>query len=400
MRGRPEAARDILSGARATLEELGLSLELNETHAHSAMVELLADEPGRAVDHLREALAGFLSLGADAAAGHASALLARALVARGEPDDCEAALEAVAFADEHGGEDLRTSIIALSARAEALAQAGQIDAAVESARRAVELANPTDALADKADASMALARVLQAAGRYDDAGAAARAAATAYAAKGHTVGAEAAARLPGRADAPSVAPPVAGVQPGVLGDRPSERLMAEFIRHCNAHEFDDVKRLLVDDCYILDHRALGWEPVYGREQCMPFIRSPFEVSPHVRHDIDQVLAADDRVVVTLNTWRGHGIKAGDLEVRRAGRGDGRAGAGRTALGACRRRVRPLLQRTRFRGDGKRHQRRLLLDRPSADGLGRGARTRAVHDIRSLGSALAAPALPGGRGDRR
>jgi class 3 adenylate cyclase/tetratricopeptide (TPR) repeat protein len=55
MRGRFDAAREILASARATLEELGLTLELHETQVYAGMVELLADEPSgdhRAHDRL------------------------------------------------------------------------------------------------------------------------------------------------------------------------------------------------------------------------------------------------------------------------------------------------------------------------------------------------------------
>ncbi len=315
MRGRPDAARDILAGARTTLEELGLSLELNETRTHAAMVELLDGQPGQAVEQLRGALAGFASLGADAAAAHAAALLARALVVRGEPGDAEAALVEVAFAEQHGGEDLRTAIIAMSAQGEALAQTGHIEEAIASARQAVELAEPTDALSDKADASMTLARVLLAAGRRDEALAAAQAASASYEAKGHTVGLGLAARLAGGASEPVVAVPSAtstGVD--VLGERQSERVVAEFTRCYNERDFDAMARVLADDCYWIDHRRMGWEEVRGREQYMAFVRSALP-SPNLRYQIDEVIAADDRVLVSRSSWGGRGVKAGQLELR-------------------------------------------------------------------------------------
>lgn len=316
MRGRPDAARSILAGARSTLEELGLSLELAETRVHAGMVDLLAGEPQKAVEHLREALDGFGSLGAEAAGAHAAALLARALVARGGLDDIQAALAQAEFAEQHGGEDLRTAIIAASARGEALARTGEDEPALASARRAVALAEPTDALADKADASMALARVLFAAGRDDEAVAATQAAHACYEAKGHTVGMKAAAALAGSAVAPrAAAASAAGIGAEVLGFRPSERLVAEFIRCANARDFDALSSLLAEDCYIRDTRPLGWDELRGRAACLEAIRSPLETGPHVRIDIDEVLAGDDRVLVLREAWRGRGLKAGELEVQ-------------------------------------------------------------------------------------
>ncbi len=467
MRGRVDAAREILAGARATLEELGLSLELYETQVHAGIVELLAGEPA-AVEQMQAALQGFESLGADAAAALAAALLAHALVARREQGDAEAALAHVAFAERHGGGDLRAAIIAASAQGEALAQTGEIVAAVASARRAVELVEPTDALADKADALMALARVLLASGDRDGARDAAQAAHDAYEAKGHTVGIERAAALSGEAvstvGAGDTAPAtdtvlgdrelggVAGevrreqvplrlfaeyadrlhrreldgaldlytpelemldyrtaiaqghirgreanrafmqsmldaspdlrldveevlacdervvalrvaarghgrdgggelevpagwigvVQGGrftrvelydddsagmlarfialggrrsaLLGDRPSERVTAEFTRCYNERDFEAMARVVTDDCYWIDHRRMGWEEVRGREQYMAFVRSALP-SPNLRYQVDEVIAADDRVLVSRCSWRGRGVKAGQLELR-------------------------------------------------------------------------------------
>src|SRR5204862_5563151 len=103
-------------------------------------------------------------LGADAGAAQAAALLARALLAQGRDDD---ALVATGFAEERGGEDLKTMIAGLGARAEALGRRGHHDDALELARRAVALADPTDAPARKADAQMAPSVVLHSAWHPD-----------------------------------------------------------------------------------------------------------------------------------------------------------------------------------------------------------------------------------------
>ena len=306
MRSRADAAREILAGARATLEELGLSFELNETRVHAGTVELLAGEPRIAVEHLRAARAEFESMGADAAAAQTAALLARALVARGEPGDADAAVDAVGFARGHGGHDLRTAIIALSAHGEALAQRGQIDEALASARRAVELAEPTDALADKADASIALARVLLTAGDRAAAQEAARTARTLYEAKNHTVGTEFAGRLAGAAAEPSATPQP--VEAGAIGpsDRAPARIYKRWVELLHRGEIERMLELHAPDFVQRDRRAtIAGESLHGRDGARAFIETMLTVSPDFRLEVEEVLAADDRVAVLRGIGRGH-----------------------------------------------------------------------------------------------
>lgn len=311
MRGRTDAAREILAGARATLEELGLTLELHETQVYAGMVELLADDPAAAVTHLRIALAGFESRGADTAAAHAAALLARALASRG--DAPTEVLAQAAFAAEHGGEDLRTTMIAASARAEALAQIGEIEEALASARHAVELAEPTDALADKGDAEMSLARVLATAEMASEAREAAREALALYEKKGHTVGAQRASRFaeasePAR-DAMSTAPG-AGVSPS-LGDRPPERLYAEFVERFGRDDLEEVLDLYADDYELVDRRStISQGPLSGRDANRGFLQSILDVLPDARFDVHDVLACDDRVIALRAFGRGHALEGG------------------------------------------------------------------------------------------
>jgi class 3 adenylate cyclase/ketosteroid isomerase-like protein len=310
MRGRAEAAREILAVCRATLEELGLALELHETAVHAGIVELLADEPGAACDHLRTARAGFEALGVAPGAAQAAALLAGALVEQGGHD--EAALEETRFAERHGGEDLKTTITWLSARAEALGRMGEFEPALDSARRAVALAEPTDALADKADALMSLARVLQAAGDANGAREQALAAAGWYEAKGHLVGVERAAKLAGER---TVSAPEAATPGAVLGDRPPERLYAEFKRRFDAQDADALIELAAEDCVIVDHRAAGWEELRGRAAARRLHDSAVGASVEIRFEVDEVLACDDRVIAARIANRGRGRRAGEFEFR-------------------------------------------------------------------------------------
>jgi class 3 adenylate cyclase/ketosteroid isomerase-like protein len=324
MRGRPDAAREILGTGRVTLQELGLTLELHELSMHDGMVELLADDPLAAEGHLRAAREGFEALGVASGAAQAAALLARALLEQTGRD--EEAIAQTLFAEEHGGEDLKTTITWSSARAEALARNGENEQALSFAHHAVSLAGPTDVLADKAEASMALARVLRAAGRDAQAREAAEAARALYAAKGHVVGVERAARLAGEQaisvqaepalGAARTVPRFAGRSEGLAPPDSSgaEQAHAEAVRRYNSH---DLERLL--ECYderlsFVDHREPSWEPWHGLAGAERFYSSIFEISPDARQEVDEILACDDRVIALRTTIRGSPTEGvGDLE---------------------------------------------------------------------------------------
>ena len=95
---------------------------------------------------------GTLGVGADA--GQAAALLATALLARGETDEAELmAAESEALA----GQNLKTAIAWRIARAEVLAARGELDAGTALAAEAVEIAAATDLVLDHADACVVLA---------------------------------------------------------------------------------------------------------------------------------------------------------------------------------------------------------------------------------------------------
>ncbi|MDQ1373412.1 MAG: hypothetical protein QOJ09_750, partial [Actinomycetota bacterium] len=195
LRGRTDAARRMLGAARSSLEELGHRHGLLSTDMFSGLVELLADDAAAAEAILRTAHAGFRELGVDVDAAQAAALLARALLAQGRAEEAEA----LTFESERlGGADIKTAISWRAVRAEALAQRGAVDEALALARAAVALAEPTDALLDQADTHLALATVLQIAGRAAEAVASASRAAELYERKGATVLAERATGLLGR----------------------------------------------------------------------------------------------------------------------------------------------------------------------------------------------------------
>ncbi|MHB8463264.1 MAG: nuclear transport factor 2 family protein, partial [Acidimicrobiales bacterium] len=188
LRGRTDAARRMLGSAHRSLESLGHTHGLLETDLFSGMVELLAGDAGAAEAPLRRAYDGFVARGVGVDAAQAAALLARAVLAQGRVE------EALALTDDSerlAGVDLQSAIAWRAARAEALAQRGRTAEALEAARVAVALADPTDALIDQADAHLSLAIVLRAADSAAEAEREAQRAIALYERKGATARAEA-----------------------------------------------------------------------------------------------------------------------------------------------------------------------------------------------------------------
>ena len=187
LRGRTDAARKMLDGARATLEDLGLRHGLLELELFAGIVELAAGEPAAADDHLRIAYDGFRALGIDVDAAQAAAIRARAALAVGEDDR---ALELVEVAESLGAHDLKTAIAWRTGKAEVLARRGRHAQAIELAEAAAALAEPTDALLDRADAQAALGAVLTLAGDVEGGRRATERARSLYEQKGATALAE------------------------------------------------------------------------------------------------------------------------------------------------------------------------------------------------------------------
>jgi class 3 adenylate cyclase/ketosteroid isomerase-like protein/predicted ester cyclase len=313
MRGRPEAAREILDAGRTTLEELGLTLELHELALHAGIVELLAVDAGAAETLLRGAREGFASLGVAVGAAQAAALLARALVEQGRDSEAIAETE---FAEEWAGGDLKTTITWCGVRAEALARRGSVNEALAVARRAVALAEPTDALADKADADMALARVLFAAGRIDEARRTAWAAHDLYTAKDHAVGAreagELAAGIDGAVGPPAPAPrEVDAAGDGEIGDPGLAAFYARYSDAWAAGDVDSLLRLYDPEWVLIDHRQVGWGELRGSEALEGLIRSSIDaLAAGLRFHIDEVLDCAPGAVAMRVTWRGRSTETG------------------------------------------------------------------------------------------
>jgi class 3 adenylate cyclase/tetratricopeptide (TPR) repeat protein len=195
LRGRAEAARRMLASSRRMVEELGITQRLLEADVFAGLVDLLEGDAPAAERSLRVAYDGLREHGLRIDAAQAAALLGRALLALGRIDEAEAlSHESEALA----GDDLRAAVAWRGVRGEALARRGEHATAVELARAAVGIAGATDALLDHADARLALAATLRAAGRSAEAAAEEQRAIELWDAKGATLLAERARRGIGR----------------------------------------------------------------------------------------------------------------------------------------------------------------------------------------------------------
>jgi tetratricopeptide (TPR) repeat protein len=290
MRGRFDAAREVLAAARETLHELGHTMELQELNTFAGIVELLAGAPVAAESHLRQAHEKFVALGVGVPAARAGALLARALLEQGREDE---AMEHTRYAEQHAAGDLKTMITWCGVRAEVLARRGDHASALTLAHRAVELAEPTDALADTADAAMTLARVLRVTGRPDEASAAVEQARALYEAKGHTVGVgwtRDFTLTPGPARQRLAAALTA------LGDRAPGRFVAQLIRRWATGNPDAVVELYTDDVRLVDHSNNGWGELRGLEQARRLVAEVMTAVPDTQLAVTEKLDGDERVL--------------------------------------------------------------------------------------------------------
>jgi class 3 adenylate cyclase len=195
LRGRTEAARRMIASSRHMVEELGITHRLLEADVFAGLIELLEGDAAAAERCLRAAYDGLRSHGLGIDAAQAAALLGRALLLQDRAAEAEAlSHESEALA----GDDLQAAIAWRGVRAEALARRGEHASAVEFARVAVDLAAATDSLLYHADARLALAAALRAAGRSDDAAAEEARAIELWEAKGATLLAERARGALGR----------------------------------------------------------------------------------------------------------------------------------------------------------------------------------------------------------
>jgi hypothetical protein len=279
LRGRIDAARQMIASARRMVEELGITQRLLEADVFAGHIELLEGDAVAAERSLRAAYDGMRAHGLGIDAARAAALLGRALLAQERAAEAEALThESAALA----GDDINAAIAWRGVRAEALARRGEHAAAVQLARAAVDIAAKTDALLDHAGARLALAAALRAAGRTDGAEAEEARAIVLWEAKGATVLAER-ARAARRVDAPLARlgneQPKAGSSPT---QTPRRRVRPNFAtEHSRALTAamttgnTDVLATLIRDDVDVVHHPTGM--VFGRDESLGRLRAALEV---------------------------------------------------------------------------------------------------------------------------
>jgi class 3 adenylate cyclase/tetratricopeptide (TPR) repeat protein len=162
MRGEFEQARDLTTGSRAILDELGLKLAAANRAPSAATIELWAGELATAEQILRESLDLFASMGERAVAGSVACYLAEVLAREGAVAEAERLL--TEFESAASTEDVFTRVVWHSA-ASRLAARSEPDWAEALGREAVRLAATSDALAVHGDALLSLAELLLVLGR-------------------------------------------------------------------------------------------------------------------------------------------------------------------------------------------------------------------------------------------
>jgi len=202
-RGIPVAERDIsasmgtvlmmrgdLAGARARIEEsdrrlreLGRDLPLAHGSQQIGLLELLSGNAAEADRILGEAVGRLQEMGSDAV-GIVSAFRAQALYALGRYDEADRAASEAIKRESYGIAEL---VIGLGVQGMVAARRGAFDEAEATARRGIAIVDETDFPSDRADARVALAEVLELAGRTEEAVEAAREALALFEAKGNTL---------------------------------------------------------------------------------------------------------------------------------------------------------------------------------------------------------------------
>jgi tetratricopeptide (TPR) repeat protein len=189
MRGRFSEARDLVTRARALLQEIGLSVWMAGPLSQVAgWVEILGGEPKVAARELEAGAASLREIGELSWLSTVAAVLAEAHYQQGALDDVEQYLR---LSEESGGEeDVYTQALLRSVRAKLLARRGSVDDAERLGREAVAIAAPTDFLFLQWFALLSLGETLLVAGRADEADQALKTAVQVCEQKGFTVGAD------------------------------------------------------------------------------------------------------------------------------------------------------------------------------------------------------------------
>ena len=189
MLGRFDEARSILAEVRAEQKERGAGLQLGIGLAHTDVtVELLAGDPGRAVEVGEEGCRMLDQLGEQSLLSTAAGYLAQAYYALGRIEDSD--LWVARAAELGASDDTLTQMLWRQVRAKVLARRGEHEEAEHVAREAAALADTTEMPNAQGDVYADVGEVLLLAGRRGEATEALERALQHYERKGNVVMAE------------------------------------------------------------------------------------------------------------------------------------------------------------------------------------------------------------------
>jgi tetratricopeptide (TPR) repeat protein len=187
MLGKFDKARQLREQARATLEDLGMRLELAGSGQNFGWVELLAGDPAAAEREFRASYELSERMGETGYLSTTAGFLAEALYAQGRDE------EALRYTKEGeraaAADDVLSQILWRAVRAKVLARRGDLESPEKLAREAVALADSTDFLDPRGTVHLALAEVLRLAGREREATAEAQESLRLHETKGNVVSA-------------------------------------------------------------------------------------------------------------------------------------------------------------------------------------------------------------------
>jgi class 3 adenylate cyclase/tetratricopeptide (TPR) repeat protein len=188
MLGRFKGSHERIEQARAIFEDLGLGLWSSGADEALGSLERLAGNHAAAEQALRRGYEELERLGERGFLSTMAAELGQAVVAQGRLDEAE---RLARISEEAGAsDDAASQVMLLGIRAKVDARKGDLDRAESQARRAVQLANATDALNMRGDAYMDLAEVVLLGARPKEAADSLEVAIRLYEGKGNVVSAE------------------------------------------------------------------------------------------------------------------------------------------------------------------------------------------------------------------
>jgi class 3 adenylate cyclase/tetratricopeptide (TPR) repeat protein len=184
MQGRIEKAEELVARWRVAVAELGDSIWLFAIHLGFIW---LADDPVAAERELRPGYEALKRIGEKSHFSSVSGLLARAVCAQGRYDEADR----ISRESEEAARpnDIHAHILWRTARAQALAERGELETAEKLAREAVAFAAESDFLDSHGDALLELAEVMRLTGRPKEAVGVVREAERLFTLKGNVVSA-------------------------------------------------------------------------------------------------------------------------------------------------------------------------------------------------------------------